>query len=71
MPALPPTQGNVPTERGDGRGNYKRLLNLETLIDGIKKFWSTMTPAVCRKYIDHLHKVMPEVVQVEGAASGY
>ena len=26
MPALPPTQGNVPAKRGDGRGNYKRLL---------------------------------------------
>ena len=45
--------------------------NLEELIDGIRRFWSTMTPAVCRKYIDHLHKVMPEVVQREGAASGY
>ena len=27
MPALPPTQGNVPTRRGDGRGDCKRLLN--------------------------------------------
>ena len=45
--------------------------NLETLTEGINRFWSTMTPDVCRKYIDHLHKVMPRVVQLEGAASGY
>ena len=27
VPALPPTQGYVPTRRGDGRGDHKRLLS--------------------------------------------
>ena len=52
------------------RHHYKPR-NLQEVIDGIKKFWATMSPTVCRKYIDHLHKVMPKVVQLEGAASGY
>ena len=54
------------------RHQYKPK-NLQAVIDGIKRFWSTMSPNVYRKYmyIDHLYKVMPKVVQVEGAASGY
>jgi len=26
---------------------------------GIKLFWKTLTPEVCKKYIDHIHKVIP------------
>ena len=40
------------------RHTYKPR-NLETLIVGIKQFWKSMTPDVCRKYIGHLQKVMP------------
>lgn len=52
------------------RHNYKPR-NLEELIAGIQQFWKSMTPEVCRKYIGHLQKVMPKVVELEGAASGY
>ena len=52
------------------RHNYKPK-NLEDLIAGINQFWRSMTPQVCRNYIGHLQKVMPKVVEVEGAASGY
>lgn len=52
------------------RHNYKPH-NLQTLMDGILSFWNTMTPAVCKKYIKHIDKVMPKVVQVNGKASGY
>ena len=52
------------------RNKYKPK-NLEERIDGIKMFWNSMSPEVCRKYISHLHKVMPKVGEVEGAASGY
>ena len=45
--------------------------NLETLISGIKLFWMSLTPAVCSKYISHIHKVIPKVIEVEGRASGY
>ena len=44
---------------------------LEELKQGVTKFWQTLTPAVCRKYINHLHKVIPKVVEVDGDPSGY
>ena len=52
------------------RHQYKPT-NTESLQEGIKKFWESMTPEVCRRYINHLHKVIPKVVEVDGAASGY
>ena len=52
------------------RHTYKPK-NMETLVDGIKQFWRSMTPAVCQRYIGHLHTVIPKVIQVNGAASGY
>ena len=52
------------------RHEYKPK-NLEGVIDGIKMFWKNMSPEVCQKYIGHLQTVMPKVVQVEGAPSGY
>ena len=42
----------------------------EELIQGIKLFWATVTPDKCRKYISHLRKVVPAVMDVQGAASG-
>ena len=45
--------------------------NLEELKDSIKQFWSSLTPEVCSRYINHLHKVIPKVVQKEGGPSGY
>ena len=32
--------------------------NLAGLKTGIKKFWKTLTPAICSKYINHIHKVL-------------
>ena len=32
------------------------------LEQGIYDFWATMTPAKCSKYIGHLTKVVPEVL---------
>jgi len=44
----------------------------QELIDSISTFWSTyVTPDLCRRYISHLRKVLPAVVEQEGAASGY
>ena len=43
----------------------------EELIDGIQTFWRTVDVAKCSKYIRHLRKVIPKVVEVEGAATGY
>ena len=45
--------------------------NLDTLKSGILEFWKSMTPDICGKYISHLYKVMPKVVELEGGASGF
>ena len=45
--------------------------NLEELKDGIRTYWKMLTPEVCGRYIDHLQKVLPAVVQEEGGPSGY
>ena len=42
------------------------------LINGIKTFWGTrVTTAKCNRYIDHLKKVAPKVIERGGCASGY
>lgn len=52
------------------RSSYKPT-NLDELMNGIEEFWQTLTPDVCKKYISHLQKVMPKVVEVDGNPSGY
>lgn len=41
------------------------------LIEGIKSFWSTVNKEKCRRYIGHLRKVIPKVIEVEGGPTGY
>ena len=43
----------------------------EELVNGIKDFWETVDVAKCSKYIRHLRKVIPTVIAVKGAATGY
>ena len=43
----------------------------EELVEGIKAFWETVTISKCQKYIRHLRKVLPKVIELEGAATGY
>ena len=43
----------------------------EDLISGIKQFWETVDGEKCRKYIRHLQKVVPKVIELEGAPTGY
>ena len=45
--------------------------NLAQLKEGIKSFWSTLTPEKCSKYIGHLKKVIPKVIEEQGGPSGY
>ena len=52
------------------RSQYKPH-NLEELKTGIETFWLTLTPTKCRKYISHLKKVIPKIIEVQGAPSGY
>ena len=47
--------------------------NKQELVDGIKKFWEwKVTTEKCTRYIDQvLHKVVPAVVEAQGAATKY
>lgn len=50
---------------------YVKPRNLGQLKSGIKEFWKTLTPEKCARYIAHLKKVIPKVIEVQGKASGY
>ena len=52
------------------RREVKPTIKLE-LIDGIVRFWETVTVEKCNKYINHLNEVIPCVIELEGAATGY
>ena len=41
------------------------------LISGIKRFWNTVDVHKCNKYINHLHKAIPKIIKLNGAATGY
>ena len=43
----------------------------DELIKGIQDFWLTVTPEKCRKYIGHIQRVLPVVVERGGKASGF
>lgn len=41
------------------------------LVQGIIQFWQTVTVEKCKKYINHVKTVIPEVIRVNGEATGY
>ena len=43
----------------------------QELIDGVLAFWDSVSISKCRKYIHHLVKVIPRVIEVNGDATGY
>ena len=43
----------------------------EELVAGIRKFWETVDVAKCHKYIRHLRKVFPKVIEYNGGPTGY
>ena len=52
------------------RKEYKPK-GLEDLKKGIREFWKTLTPSVCTRYINHLHRVIPKVIEENGGPSGF
>ena len=42
----------------------------QQLIGGIKACWQTVDARKCIKYIRHLHKVVPKVIEVGGEVAG-
>ena len=43
----------------------------DELVNGIMAFWNTVHKQKCTKYIHYLRKVLPKVIEMEGAATGY
>ena len=43
----------------------------DELVAGIVKFWDTVIVEKCVKYINHLKKVIPRVIELNGDATGY
>ena len=43
----------------------------DELINGIHQFWQSVTVEKCSRYIRHLWKVFPSVIQEQGGPTGY
>ena len=43
----------------------------DELVEGIKPFWGTVDRNKCIKYIRPLLKVLPKMIELDGAATGY
>ena len=43
----------------------------QQLIDGVAQFWETVDVAKCQKYIKHLKKVLPRIIEFGGGPTGY
>ena len=45
--------------------------NKVQLVNGIKRFWNTVNTHKCCRYINHLKKVLPKVIELGGEPTGY
>ena len=43
----------------------------DELVAGILEFWETVDVAKCKKYIGHLRKVVPKIIETNGGPTGY
>lgn len=43
----------------------------EELVSGILRFWDTVDVTKCKKYIGHLRKVIPKIIEQNGGPTGY
>ena len=48
-----------------------KLTTKDQLVNGISQFWATVSVTKCRKYIQHLQKVIPKIIEVNGEATGF
>lgn len=45
--------------------------NKQELVDGINRFWTTIDVHKCCRYVNHLRKVLPKAIEVNGEPTGY
>ena len=43
----------------------------QELVSGILEFWDTVDINKCKKYIGHLRKVIPKIIEQNGGPTGY
>ena len=43
----------------------------QQLVQGIQEFWATVSIEKCQKYIRHLRKVIPRIIELNGDATSY
>ena len=44
----------------------------DALVATLLRFWNShLNPAQCNRYINHIYKVIPKVIEVHGGFSGY
>lgn len=43
----------------------------QELVSGICSFWKTLTARHCVRYIDHVHRVIPQVIMNNGEATNF
>lgn len=52
--------------------NHYKPRTLDALEQALMDYWRTkLVPEVCCRYIDHIQRVLPAVVAVDGQASGF
>ena len=50
-----------------GKSNQRQ----KDLVRGVLQFWDTVAVEECTKYVNHLNKVIPKVIDLQGSATGY
>lgn len=43
----------------------------DELVQGIKTFWDSLSVEKCKRYIDHIHKVLPHVLLNSGGPTKF
>ena len=43
----------------------------DELVQGIQQLWATVDVQKCKRYIGHLRRVLPRIVELNGDATGF
>lgn len=70
-PAESPDLNPIENVWNELKNNCEHAHTKAQLIQMIQDFWLTVTPEKCRRYIGHIHTVIPEVIVQNGGPSGY
>ena len=73
-PAESPDMNPIENLWHELKEHIRRIVKPDTkdeLVKGILGFWETVDVNKCQRYISHLRKVIPRVIELEGEATGY